>query len=248
MPDSFRRRLLIWLLVCLCFTGLAATKPYTVLGRSPAPQDDLPAHGWSVCAVGAEELIPGLPDPRQMFDLCHGDGYRLQAYCLQPGMPAPQMGVMCSQEGGVFWCGDAIQQLQFYAVLQTPAPTPTPTATVTSTVTPTITPTATATSTATAVPTETETPSPTSTITTTLTSTPTLATLTLTAEYQQITVEASETITPTATLWAWSTIGVRPRAGGPGNAGLVYGMLAGAGCLMIAMTCRLWRKSLKVRD
>ena len=242
MSDAFRHRLSVWLLVCLCLTWLAAATPNTVLGSAPEPQDDLPAFGWSVCAIGVEEPVPGLPDPRQMFDLCHGDGWRLQAYCLQPGMPAPELGVICSQEGGVYWCGDAVQQLQFYAVLQTPVPTPT--LTTTATATSTVTPTATATPTVTT----TLTPTPTTTTTTTLTTTPTLETITLTAEYQQITLEASETASPTATLWAWATIGIRPRAGGPGNAGLVYGMLAGAGCFMIAMVCRLWRKSLKIAD
>ncbi len=224
MSASFRRRRTVWLLICLCFAGLAAASPHTVLGRV-LEQADLPAHGWSVCWVGGEEMVPGQPDPRQVFELCHADGWQVRAYCLQPGMPAPQVGVMCSQEGSVFWCGDAIQQLQFYAVLQTPAATLTPTQTATATVTSTVTPTRTATST------------PTLTITTTLTETPVLETLTLTPEYQQITVEVSET----ATTQAWSTIVVRPRAGGPGNAGLVYALLGGAGCILAAVGWRLQR-------
>lgn len=238
MSDLFRRRLFVWLLACLCFAGLVAAKPYS----APEPQEDLPAHGWSVCAIGGEEPIPGLPDLRQVFDLCHADGWRLRGYCLQPGMPVPQLGVMCSQEGGIYWCGDTVQQLQFYAVLQTPVPTPTPTSSTTATATSTVTPTATAT------PTETATLTPTSTTTTTLTTSPTLATLTLTAEYQEITPDASITPTVTATTWAWVTIGIRPRAGGPGNAEPVIGLLVGTGCFVVAMICRLWRKSLKIGE
>jgi len=230
MSGSFRRCRFAWLLICLCFAGLVAASPYTVLG-SVLEQADLPAHGWSVCWVGGEETVPGQPDPRQVFELCHADGWQLRAYCLQPGMPAPQVGTMCSQEGGVFWCGDAIQQLQFYAVLQTPAATLTPTQTAT----------ATATSTSTATPPNTATLTPTLTITTTLTETPVLETLTLTPEYQQITVEVSET----ATTQAWSTTVVRPRAGGPGNAGLVYGLLGGAGCFLAVIGWRLRRRPKK---
>lgn len=230
MPVSFRRRLPVWLLIGLCLVGIFSVSAYRVFGRAPAPQTELPTDGWTVCAVGVEEPVPGLPDLRQMFNLCHANGWELRAYCLQPGMPAPPVGVMCSQDGGVFWCGDGVQMLQNYVVLQTPEATPTPTQTATATIT------------STATPTLTITPSPTGT--TTLTLTPTLETVTLTAEWQQITVEASET----ATIQSWSTVGIRPRAGGPGNAGLVYGLLVGVFALLVWMGWRLWRTPKKEED
>ena len=140
----------------------------------PLPQDvSLPPEGWQVCLVGGIETIPGVPDPRQVFELCHADGWRLQAYCLDPGIPIPLVGANCSQVGGgVFWCGASVQTLSLYGILQTPSPTETPTATPTSTATATSTPTATITPTVmnTATPTQNATSTPTWVV---LTSTPT---------------------------------------------------------------------------
>ena len=140
----------------------------------PLPQDvNLPPEGWQVCLVGDVETIPGVPDARQVFELCHADGWRLQAYCLNPGIPVPLVGEICSQvEGDIFWCGEGVQTLSMYGVLETPSPPDTET--------PTVTPTDTATSTATTttMPTVTNTATPTIGATRTpksvvLTSTPT---------------------------------------------------------------------------
>lgn len=107
------------------------------------PQQSMPVDGWSVCQVGGIETIPGAGS-RQTFVLCHGQGWQLKTYCLQPGAPAPALGKACSYVGNrTYWCGDAVQQLLSYQVLQTPAPvtpttpTRTPTATRVSTSTPT---------------------------------------------------------------------------------------------------------------
>lgn len=117
------------------------------------PQEvNLPTEGWQVCLVGGIETIPGVPDARQVFEMCHADGWRLQAYCLDPGIPIPQVGAICSLVAGdSFWCGDGVQGLSIYGVLETPSPKPTPTATAT--ITPTATSTAAPTTTATIPPT-----------------------------------------------------------------------------------------------
>jgi hypothetical protein len=108
--------------------------PLAPLVQEPPPG---PLHGWMVCAVLPEGTIPGLPDQRQRFELCHPEGWRIQVYCRNPGMPLPELGALCSQIGeGHFWCGTGIQELQMYGLLQTPVPTPTAPATATATATP----------------------------------------------------------------------------------------------------------------
>jgi hypothetical protein len=76
-------------------------------------------------------------------ELCHNNGWRVDTYCMNPGMPVPQLSVYCSQTSpGVFWCGNGVQMLQQYAILETPGPQPSrtptrrPTATSTFTSTP----------------------------------------------------------------------------------------------------------------
>lgn len=166
------RKILAACLGCVLL-GLAVV---ITVGFRPAArllQGGLPAQGWSVCLVGGLESIPGVGE-RQVFELCQGDGWRVRVYCLDPNQPAPAQGDRCSLLGGdTFWCGDGVQQLQYFAMLETPAPvevsptatfTATVTAIATATVTATTTATASATAAATAAPAqETATPTPRST-------------------------------------------------------------------------------------
>lgn len=103
----------------------------------------LPTDGWRVCQDLGVGSVPGLGEDRQRFVLCNPPtGWQVQVYCLNPGVTPPGVGDYCSLVGGTtFWCGDAVQQLEFYGILQIP-PTPTATATATNTAT-TIPPTAT---------------------------------------------------------------------------------------------------------
>lgn len=106
-----------------------------------------PAYGWYVCADLGVGPVPGLGENRQRFSLCHGDGWEILAYCLDPGMPMPEYGTTCEEIPGEVWfCGEAVQRLQLYDVVATPTPptptrTPTATPTITPSPTPTITPT-----------------------------------------------------------------------------------------------------------
>ncbi len=114
-------------------TGYAA--PPAAAYPRPALQVDLPIHGWTVCAVGGLEAIPGVGQ-RQVFNLCQGNGLEIKSYCLQPNFPAPAQGTLCSDVGGNrYWCGDQVQQLQFLTILATPAPAPTRTQTPTASAT-----------------------------------------------------------------------------------------------------------------
>ena len=129
---------------------------------APLAQDNLPTYGWVV----AEDLdvgeIPGLP-PAQRFRMRHQDAWELLAYCVDPNIDAPPEGTTCQLiDEDTFWCGDGLQHLRMYQVLQTP-PAPSPTFTSTPTHTPTFTPTPTQppTSTQTPIPTATTTPTPT---------------------------------------------------------------------------------------
>jgi len=95
-------------------------------------------YGWQVCAIAEIGPIPGLGN-RQKVELCHSDGWRIMTYCLDPDLPVPAVGEFCSQtSAGVFWCGDDVQRLQFFSIMETPGPqeatrtrTPTPSATPT---------------------------------------------------------------------------------------------------------------------
>jgi hypothetical protein len=133
--------------------------------------DDLPVYNWFVCADLGVGSVPGVSGDRARFQLCHDEGWLLQAYCLQPNWPAPEIGTVCSRiSSGTYWCGNGIQNLQAYAVLQTPTPTVTPSGTSTATPTPTQTSTNTPTATASFTPTSTGTQTPTQTPTATTTS------------------------------------------------------------------------------
>jgi hypothetical protein len=121
-----------------------------------------PINNWYVCANLGFGPVPGLPDPRQRFKVCHDSGWEIYAYCIEPNVPAPTLGTVCSLiNDQTFFCGAGVQSLQEYRILQTPAA---------STGTPSLTPSPTATNTATPTPTNTATLTPTQT--STLTPTP----------------------------------------------------------------------------
>lgn len=202
-------QLLAYLLILLAVI-VPLVLPFHAAAR-PMLQDDLPPEGWTVCVAGGMQFIPEVGENRQVFEVCHGEGWRYQAYCTQPSVPIPSIGVFCSLlPGGVLWCGDAVQQLQLYAILQTPEATATPTNTATATVTLTSTATNTLTPTATVTP----------------TGTPVQATRTLT---ETATEEAAATTTPPV-VRTFLPGDDRPRPGGPGNveaAGVVLGAVLG---------------------
>lgn len=157
---------LICLLILAAVVVIAFLEP---TGASSARlfQDDIPTEGWTVCRIGGLMYIPEVGEVRQIFEICHADGWRYQTYCLQPLLPVPELNTMCSiLDNDTVWCGDGVQQQRLYALLDTPvAPetlTPTHTATSTSTSTRTATPTQTATVTST--PTRTGTPTTTRTL------------------------------------------------------------------------------------
>lgn len=214
------------LMIFLAAVVLLLTDPFRAAAR-PMLQDDLPTEGWTVCMDGGIQFIPEVGETRQVFDICHGMGWRYQAYCTQPSVPVPAVGAFCSLfSGDTLWCGEGVQQLQLYAILQTPQPTATPTSTATLT----------ATSTMTATPTSTSTGTPTITFTPTGTPLPLIATSTstITAELPTETPSILHTFLPGDD---------RPRPGGPGNVEAV-GALAAAGIVtatMLTLALR-WRK------
>ena len=130
----------------------ALTLPSSFAVASPPTQQILPPEGWQLCQDLGIVTIPGFGET-QLFQMCQGEGWEVQAYCLDPGMPIPQVGAFCSLiNGDTFWCGDGIQQLQLYQIIETPVAgtatstsTPTPMLTSTPTLTPTLTPSPTAT-------------------------------------------------------------------------------------------------------
>ena len=140
-----------------------------VLASPLAPVADIqaisaekPIEGWIVCQDLGIGPVPGLPDNRQRFILCHPSGWEVRVYCLDVGEPPPNIGRNCTRiNEDTYFCGNAFQRLREYRVLVTPTDTPTPTNTPTNTPTPTHT------------PTPTTTPTPTLTSTATATSTPT---------------------------------------------------------------------------
>lgn len=184
-------------LIILLIALLPLTTPLYAAARG-ALQDELPSEGWTVCSVGGIQFIDEVGENRQVFEVCHQMGWRYQVYCTQPNVPVPQVGAFCSLfSGGLLWCGEGVQQLQMYAILQTPeatlTPTSSPTATETSTVTPTVT--------ASSMPTTTFTP----------TGTP----LALTIVPSETATQAVLTATPP--ILRTFPPDNHPRPGGPGN-------------------------------
>ena len=140
-----------------------ASQPAAMPAVMPAAMlAPMPINNWYVCADLGIGPVPGLPDPRQRFKVCHDSGWEVYTYCIEPNIPAPTLGTICSLiNDQTFFCGAGVQSLTEYRILQTPAA---------STGTPSVTPSPTATNTATPTPTNTATLTPTNTPT--LTPTP----------------------------------------------------------------------------
>jgi hypothetical protein len=105
-----------------------------------APQGQKPENNWRVCRDLGIGPVPGLGIRRQRFRLCHGQGWEVLAYCLEPNLPAPAVGTRCTRiTGNTYFCGSGIQRLREYSIVETPTPVTTPTPLPTSTLTPTAT-------------------------------------------------------------------------------------------------------------
>ncbi len=167
---------LVWIgliLLGIFGTGVTAWLVYRIASSSRNERASVilapkPVNNWYVCANLGIGPVPGLPDPRQRFKVCHDSGWEIYAYCIEPNIPAPSLGTICSLiNDQTFFCGAGVQSLREYRILQTPAAgtgtpsiTPSPTATNTATPTPTLTPTYTATPTPTFTATPSTTPTP----------------------------------------------------------------------------------------
>ena len=185
-----------------------------------------PVDGWVVCRDLGIGDVPGVPDPRQRLQLCHEEGWTVNTYCTQPGLPVPPLGRSCTRIGEEkYQCGANNQLLREYHILATPVNTPAPNATATQTHTP---PPVIATETQTITPSPviaTETQSLTSTSilatgTQTIAPPPFTATGTLTTTRPPISATATQTVTrPPLTATQYRT--PRPPPGGEGNAAQV---------------------------
>jgi len=191
-------------------------------------QGQPPVHGWQVCEVGELVNVAGI-GMRQRIRLCHSDGWQFDTYCLDPGMPPPDMGSFCSRiddPADAFWCesntsGEVVQRLMEYELLETPAPAEDTEA-----------PPPTTTSTPTSISTSTPTPTPTPTGTGT-----TLPDTAQTQAAAQTATRASQGESGVDVILS-ATPYVRPEAGGPGNleAGLILAatiLLAGGGSWLL---------------
>ncbi len=252
---TMAKRILIGILISLALLGAGLT--LTRQGIAFAAGRGLvqmPQYGWYICEDLGMGFVPGMPEERQMFILCHNQGYQVMAYCLDPGYPPPNNGRHCSMlSQDVFWCGDDVQELRIIEQQQTPTdppfepdtPTPTPSRTVTLTATRmltttpgnTYTPTFTRTSTVTATPTVTNTlvPDPTRTGTFTSTPLPRQTDPVETPTSTQTDPPPTQTLEdPPMTLTITST---RPWAGGGNtqNPALVYTLTGGTFLLLALM-------------
>jgi hypothetical protein len=128
------------LLTALVRRGQAAVQPAAQsAARLPAgelpvlpKQIDLPVYGWTVCGDLGFGPVPGRSLSAQRMEMCHSSGWVLQTYCLDPNLPAPSIGGICSMLNAThFWCSDTAQQLRQYQIAQTPSPSQTPVSTAT---------------------------------------------------------------------------------------------------------------------
>jgi len=255
------KRPLLYVSIFLSLLILSAAAVFTLrmAGQVSAAArfaEGMPTDGWLVCADLGILPVPGGGEAQHMI-LCN-DGWRVHVYCIEPAKPAPPRDQLCSMVNATdFWCGDQVQLLREFDILETPtatlAPTETPTPTSTSTPTATATATATATFTATATATATASSTPTATLTRTgtatviPTATPT-ATLPATATELASRTPAGTSTTPSANLTptptgqdVQPTPFTRPKAGGPGNSGLfasVLALLTGGGLFGLALLLR----------
>jgi hypothetical protein len=151
--------LVVVLLIVLIAYLLASGRP-----RSPSPDAQAlagpkPTNNWYVCAILGVGSVPDVNGERARFRLCHNDGWEVLTYCLQPRWPPPELGATCTRlDENTYWCGDGLQNLREYGVLQTPVPTFAVQATATSLPTSTLPPLPTMTPTAPLLPTATISP------------------------------------------------------------------------------------------
>jgi hypothetical protein len=183
-------------------------------------QSNLPVYGWSVCGDLGIGAVPGVPGTFQRVLLCHGNGWEVQARCLDPGKPVPALNTVCSMINSTdFWCGDPVQQFRLFRIQQTPFPTvpasPAPSSTPTRTFTPV--------------------PSNTPTITATR---PVVGTGPATSP----TPGPSQTRTPRATIFT------RPHPGGSGNKDWMFSLAAVAGGLVLALGALVLRLKVTPRS
>ncbi len=93
-------------------------------------QIEKPVDNWIVCRDLGVGDVPGLPQPRQRVQLCHEQGWRVNTYCLRPEAPVPLVGTRCQRiNENTYWCGNGLQPLREYRIVDQPPETPTPTAT-----------------------------------------------------------------------------------------------------------------------
>lgn len=132
--------LVIILIVLAIWFRSPFSRPRPLPDTVPLLQEPRPIYDWYVCEELNVGPIPGVTEPRLRFRVCHNEGWELLAYCLQPNWPAPEEGAACALiDDDTFWCGEGLQNLREYAILQTPFPTTTPTLAQTVAPTPTAT-------------------------------------------------------------------------------------------------------------
>jgi len=132
MKSITRKSGIVFILLAVIVTSLMITARIVA---APESQSDTPVHGWNVCEDLGMGSVPGVGDTRQRFRLCNS-GWELLTYCLNPLMTAPSVGMQCSRiSENRYWCGDSVQEVQFYQMVQTPAPEAQATRTQTPTVT-----------------------------------------------------------------------------------------------------------------
>lgn len=130
--------LVIILVVLVIWFRSPTSRPRPLPKNIPLLQEPRPIYDWYVCEDLGLGPVPGVSDPRQRFRVCHDEGWEVLAYCLQPNWPAPELGAACALiDDDTFWCGEGLQNLREYAILQTPVPTPTQAPIQTETPTPT---------------------------------------------------------------------------------------------------------------
>ncbi len=132
--------LVIVLIVLAIWFRSPSNRPRPFPDTVPQLQEPRPIYDWYVCEEMGVGSVPGVSDPRLRFRVCHNEGWELLAYCLQPNWPPPEEGAACALiDDNTFWCGEGLQNLREYAILQTPIPTTTPTLAQTAAPTPTAT-------------------------------------------------------------------------------------------------------------
>lgn len=116
--------LAVVLLIILVAYLMASGRPRSPSINAQALEGPKPTDNWYVCAVLGMGPVPGVNGQRLRFRLCHNEGWEVLAYCLQPRWPAPELGATCTRiDENTYWCGEGLQNLREYGILQTPVPT-----------------------------------------------------------------------------------------------------------------------------